>query len=890
MLRGSCFLLSFVLLSALGAYGADASRVRLAPEPSWLESRPKSDDAAEPPEPSGSGLYYLLLDSQTQVEKQEAYARIVYKITSAQGLQTASQVSVTFDPLYEWIDFHRLEVRRDGKVENRLSLEKMQVIQQERDLDRFQYNGQLTAFFVLDDIRVGDVVDYSFTRRGRNPIFGSHYGDVQWSTWYAPIRREWIRLITSTERPLAQQQLGDSPLTSKTSTVGSEVVREWSASDVKAITVEPDTPGWYMPFSFLQLTDSQSWQEVVVWALPLYAPTEPSEGFRAKARALAANAGPRGDAIAAVLDFVQHDIRYLGMELGPRSHAPGDPEHVLEVRYGDCKDKSRLLCALLREIGVSAVPALTHSRRSRTLPEWLPSIEAFDHVIVRIQHGGRTYWVDPTLTDQSGTLENRALPNYVWALPIAPRSTDLERVENGSSGEALLVPSLSYREEPKRTKGAAAVQHQRAPRSEIEVVETFRLGQPGEPAELQVESTYRGLAADSMRSYLRRTPKEDVARNFLNHRAKLMPKIEPRGQPAWQDDEIANEIRIDHRYRVPDLWKKEDGQQVLVAELYPSLLHDYTSAPETLVRTAPMSLPYPFRVATRTIVHLPEEWNLREEDTRIEDEAFTGRATVAKSGNIVTLSYELATLDDHVAPSRMAEFARHLRQLREKLGYSFTFNPEIAKRNATFRLNKTYLAVGLGAVIGWTALAFWVFRRPWRLHQPPLVSPPADLVGLGGWLVLVIFGIICRAITQVVFIVTGHRAMFDGRVWDRFAAGAHVTFCVELAMQLGLLVLFVLSIVTFFRRHRIFPLLFVANFAGVALFTLVDSVLVANLIGWSEANTMEIVGTVPALVIAGAIWVPYAFVSRRVKATFVHGSASKPEATPPEPPPLVLAE
>src|SRR5207248_3294814 len=88
------------------------------------------------------------------------------------------------------------------------------------------------------------------------------------------------------------------------------------------------------------------------------------------------------------LRFVQDDVRYLGIEIGPSSHRPHPPAAVLDQRFGDCKDKSLLLVTLLRALGVEAWPVLLHTSLGRALDEWLPTAVAFNHVVVLARVGG----------------------------------------------------------------------------------------------------------------------------------------------------------------------------------------------------------------------------------------------------------------------------------------------------------------------------------------------------------------------------------------------------------------------------------------------------------------------------------------------------------------------
>ena len=84
----------------------------------------------------------------------------------------------------------------------------------------------------------------------------------------------------------------------------------------------------------------------------------------------------------ALLEYVQKEIRYTGLEIGLHSHAPNPPKVVLDRHFGDCKDKSLLLISVLGAVGIDAYPALVSSSLRVHVGEILPSPLAFDHVVV----------------------------------------------------------------------------------------------------------------------------------------------------------------------------------------------------------------------------------------------------------------------------------------------------------------------------------------------------------------------------------------------------------------------------------------------------------------------------------------------------------------------------
>ena len=120
------------------------------------------------------------------------------------------------------------------------------------------------------------------------------------------------------------------------------------------------------------------------------------------AHAWMTRAAPIEEKITHAIRFVQDNIRYVADEIGTGSHIPRDPATVLQRSWGDCKDKSLLLTAILRELGVEAYVALTDNDSGGGLLEKLPSPGAFDHAITVIVKDGKRYWIDPTNAYQGG--------------------------------------------------------------------------------------------------------------------------------------------------------------------------------------------------------------------------------------------------------------------------------------------------------------------------------------------------------------------------------------------------------------------------------------------------------------------------------------------------------
>lgn len=86
----------------------------------------------------------------------------------------------------------------------------------------------------------------------------------------------------------------------------------------------------------------------------------------------------------ALAQFVQHNIRYVAIELGIGGWQPHPAGEVFANRYGDCKDKATLMRSMLHEIGVESFHVVINTERGSVTPE-TPAHHGFNHAILAIR-------------------------------------------------------------------------------------------------------------------------------------------------------------------------------------------------------------------------------------------------------------------------------------------------------------------------------------------------------------------------------------------------------------------------------------------------------------------------------------------------------------------------
>jgi hypothetical protein len=196
----------------------------------------------------------------------------------------------------------------------------------------------------------------------------------------------------------------------------------WTISNIEAVRPERDMPPWRgiarrMAISLVppgaQSQAISSWGDLGAWYYSLARDRRTATPeIQAKVNALTANAPTLLEKMQALAAFVQNDIRYVAIELGIGGHQPHPARDVFINRYGDCKDKSTLLAAMLKQLGVESYAVAINTTRG-SISAATPPYLGFDHMILaivlpddlkdpslqatlRLEKYGRLLFFDPT--------------------------------------------------------------------------------------------------------------------------------------------------------------------------------------------------------------------------------------------------------------------------------------------------------------------------------------------------------------------------------------------------------------------------------------------------------------------------------------------------------------
>jgi hypothetical protein len=171
---------------------------------------------------------------------------------------------------------------------------------------------------------------------------------------------------------------------------------EWTLTDLKGIRAEPEMPplagvAGQMVVSFFPAggpspkNGYSDWRGMGNWYLNLVSDRMDASGpIKEQVGALTTAKISLLQKMQALAEFVQHDIRYVAIELGIGGWQPHAAADVFGHRYGDCKDKATLMRSMLREIGIDSYYVVINTRRGSITPE-TPAHQGFNHVITAIK-------------------------------------------------------------------------------------------------------------------------------------------------------------------------------------------------------------------------------------------------------------------------------------------------------------------------------------------------------------------------------------------------------------------------------------------------------------------------------------------------------------------------
>ena len=395
-----------------------------APAQEWVEP-PDLGDLDLKDDPA-----QLVYDTQYRMEDGivTSYQDVVVRIDNPEMLTQNGTISLTWLPDKGDLMVHRVEILRDGETIDLIDgKDVFEVIRREQGLEQRLLDGQLTATLAVPGLKLGDVLRVTHSTTTDDQALGDEMQVIQYlpqKPWQAAFSRVLVSWPEKQEMFFGAEDIVDLP-----EITVNDGYRTLSLQlpIAKLPEMPGDAPSRYRRHPFLRVGTFADWTEMSRVFAPHYseaaAVDKGGEVAKLAERIMGETDDPL-DRTARALRIVQDDVSYLLNGLDGGNYMPQSASQTWELRYGDCKAKSVLLTALLRQMDIDATPVLVTTGGGDAVPELLPIPAAFNHMLVRATIEGTDYWLDGTNT--ASRLSNIGdVPPFFYALPLVADGSGL---------------------------------------------------------------------------------------------------------------------------------------------------------------------------------------------------------------------------------------------------------------------------------------------------------------------------------------------------------------------------------------------------------------------------------------------------------------------------------
>ena len=398
--------------------------------------------------PEGANVSILVEDESYTFDEAGRIAHIwhvVFKVLTQKGAEGWDSLSVGWEPWHEARPVIKVRVIAPDFSVHLLDPNAI-TEKPAREGDYKIYSDAKRLHAPFPAIAPGVVVEEEFVGSETEPIFASgRVGQISFGRERIPIAHSIVLFDAPAALPLRFGNLLLPDLKPVRAEANGRVTFIYEHGPMEGFEPrEPNLPPDVARFPELRFSTGASWQAIAA----AYAKIEDDHAATAAVQPivdkLIAGKKSAAEKEAAIVDYLDREVRYTGIEFGEAAIVPHDPAETLGHKYGDCKDKATLLVTMLRAAGIPAYVALLNAGSRMDVPADLPGMGSFDHAIVYVpgnpRHKEPALWIDAT--DRYARL-GQLPPDDQGRLALIARAdtTALEKTPEATSKENVLLES-----------------------------------------------------------------------------------------------------------------------------------------------------------------------------------------------------------------------------------------------------------------------------------------------------------------------------------------------------------------------------------------------------------------------------------------------------------------
>jgi hypothetical protein len=429
----------------------------------------------------------------------------------------------------------------------------------------------------------------------------------------------------------------------------------WEIKDVPALDLENIhcTPPWEALAARMSIKWGDSavkgvndqWRAIGLWQEQLEEHrSDPTPEITARAQELTAGTPDLYTKLSRITDFIQKNIRYFVVMRGIGGWQAHYAADIYRNRYGDCKDKTTLLIAMLQAIGVRAHYLHVDSQRGTINPE-APSL-AGNHMItaielpdgendprllarVKVANGKTLLIFDPT-DEQTPVGLIRAALQGAWG-----------NISNGADSQVVQMPVLPPEAAGRNRKGS------------------FTLTSDGVLSG-DVAEVFAGEEARQERTFIKENNSKDIHEELEKSIGAELPNLTFKGYEFHQTDELARPLDLDLHLSASS-YAHPAGPLLL---LRPRVLGSHARAVNDVMagtpRAYPIEIGHPGKWRDSFDIAIPSGYVVDETPDPVDlDVDFASyKSAVSVKGNQLHYEREYVVRQVEIPPDKAADFRK----------------------------------------------------------------------------------------------------------------------------------------------------------------------------------------------------------------------------------------
>ena len=560
------------------------------------------------------------------------------QITSQSGVNFLSKIPIEFMAIYQHVVIHHLKQYRNGKLIDQLNNAHFQIAACDRKQDGKEFQGWKTLTIILNDLQIDDTLDICYTVNGCDPKIGKNFSTFLGTRYRCPVALQRIRVVYPKAKKIffkSDKEGVEEKFINSHVPGCNEPIAEFEP-DAPVIQDE-NIPLWCKTSQYIQISTFKSWSDVVKTYISYYERAAELDIVRPFVDEICKDSKNLEEKIIALVNYVQKNIRYLSLSEVDLTIAPSNIKDILLNKFGDCKDKTLLLLALLDVLGVEAYPALVYSADPYEPQRALPCSSIFDHIIVLLKHSGKEYWIDPTFEYQGGTLEKRSFINRGYALVLKPSQNELTEIPLKQVREKIFKEYFDFS------------------------------NYPSGPIRYRMESIFKGIAADIARDNYLSVSKKAISERFLDIFCERYGQASVEAPLTLEDDQENNVFTINESYIIEEyssFSKIGDDFNFMFSDLRANI----QEIPK-LPRTHPLPLTFPNVIQQTIEIDTNTENNISHRKTVVANKNFHYLSKIMESGKKIIFTGTYEALTDQVSLDKLEEYSEKTAELLNNVNW-----------------------------------------------------------------------------------------------------------------------------------------------------------------------------------------------------------------------------